>query len=61
MADQTQQPGTADVTSPVTDLRDAPLSVLVEDSSPQADSVIERVLDLEARGLLSSASFNASI
>lgn len=51
----------ADVVSSVTDLRDAPLNALVEESTPQADSVIDRVLDLEANGLLTVASFNASI
>lgn len=59
--DELDDLNSADVTSSVTDLRDAPLSALVEDSTPQADSVIDRVLDLEANGLLTVASFNASI
>ena len=59
--DELDEQHSTDVTSSVSDLRDAPLSALVEESTPQADSVIDRVLDLEANGLLTVASFNASI
>jgi hypothetical protein len=51
----------AEVVSSVTDLREAPLSSLVHELAPQANRAIDRVLDLEANGLLTVASFNASI
>lgn len=59
--DELDDLNSGDVASSVTDLRDVPLSALVEDSTPQADGVMDRVLDLEANGLLTVASFNASI
>lgn len=56
-----EPPSAEGVVSVVSDLREAPLSMLIEGSKQQADSVIGRVLDLEASGLLTVASFNASI
>jgi hypothetical protein len=49
------------VSSEVSDLRDAPLVALVTDSAALAEGVIDRVLDLEANGLLTASAFNASI
>ncbi|HEY1820390.1 MAG TPA: hypothetical protein VGG83_10705 [Trebonia sp.] len=49
------------VSSAVGDLRDAPMSTLIEGRSTEAEAVIGRVLDLEGSGLLTVASFNASI
>jgi hypothetical protein len=45
----------------VADLRDTPMSKLVGDETAFAGAAIDRVLDLEASGLLTVASFNASI
>lgn len=55
------QPGADAVASLVPDLRDTPLGALVEEPERDADPVVDRVLDLEASGLLTVASFNASI
>jgi hypothetical protein len=52
---------TDEVVSSVSDLHEAPLRALIHDPAPQVDKVIDRVLDLEANGLLTVASFNASI
>ena len=50
------------ISSAVRDMRDTPLSVLIAGSAAQAgSSAIDRVLDLEANGLLTVASFNASL
>jgi len=48
------------VSSEVSDLHDASLEAIIADSAV-TDGVIDRVLDLEANGLLTVASFNASI
>jgi hypothetical protein len=56
-----ESPSTEAVSSEVSDLRDTPLEDLMTDSAAQAEGVLDRVLDLEANGLLTVASFNASI
>lgn len=58
-----QPADTPAVASSVPDLRDTSLEALVEQSSDGTgtDPVVERVLDLEANGLLTVASFNASL
>ena len=60
MGESVESPSPEAVTSEVSDLRDAPLEALIEDPTAQ-DDVVARVLDLEANGLLTVASFNASI
>lgn len=61
MTDTPPQPQPDTVASLVPDLRDTPLGALVDTPGPGADPVVDRVLDLEANGLLAVASFNASI
>lgn len=56
-----ESPFTEAVSSEVSDLRDTSLEDLMTDSAAQAEGVLDRVLDLEASGLLTVASFNASI
>lgn len=45
----------------VPDLRHTPLKELIADPGAQTDTAVGRVLDLEADGLLTVASFNATI
>lgn len=61
MGESVESPSAEAVSSEVLDLRDARLEALIEDSATQVGGVIDRVLDLEANGLLTVASFNASI
>jgi hypothetical protein len=50
-----------DVMSVLPDLRDVSLRTLAERTTTRTDKALERVLDLEANGLLTVSSFNASI
>ena len=59
--DKTAESPSTELVSSVADRREAPLRSLIDDSTTQADGAIERVLDLEANGLLTVSSFNASI
>jgi hypothetical protein len=59
--DKTAESPSTELVSSVSDLREAPLRSIIDDSMTQTDGAIERVLDFEANGLLTVASFNASI
>ena len=59
--DEPVESSSTEVVTSVSDLRQASLQVLMEESTPQVGDVIDRVLDLEANGLLTVASFNATI
>lgn len=61
MTDTPQQPDPPALESEITDLRDTPLADLVRDPGAGAFPVAERVLESQAGGLLTVASFNASI
>ena len=61
MGESVESPSADGVFSEVGDLSDMPLNLLIEGQSAQTDDAIDRVLDLEENGLLSVASFNASI
>jgi hypothetical protein len=50
-----------EIVSTVSDLREVPLSALADRTTPEVDRALDRVLDLEANGLLTVASFNAAI
>lgn len=57
----TNPPEPAPLVSVVADLSDTPLADLVGDAAPQAAAALDRVLDVQRHGLLSVASFNATI
>lgn len=59
--DETIEASSTEVVSSVSDLHDSSLRALIDQPTPQLDKVIDRVLDLEANGLLTAATFNASI
>jgi hypothetical protein len=59
--DETVDDPSAEVVSSVSDLHESSLRVLIDQPTPQMDDVIDRVLDLETNGLLTAATFNASI
>lgn len=59
--DETVEVPSIEVVSSVSDLHEASLQALIHDLTSQINEVIDRVLDLEAKGLLTTAAFNASI
>ena len=59
--DETVEAASTDVVSAVSDLHSTRLRVLIYSPSPQVRKAVDRVLDIEARGLQKVASFNASL
>lgn len=58
---ETVEPVVAEHVSAVADVRDVPLTELASQLRDQKSDPLARILDLDARGLLTAAAFNAVI